>query len=243
MSYTVQDVAGEFVADRTNPALRLAYRVAGPEVGDAVRADPRSRSIGRAGAHVPRVQDGRGRAAPGTRPRRLLETGEWLGARARIEGTLALSQRGTGDWEAEFQGNLLEVDLATLVGKRFPRHRLGGPARVAIHTARWGDRPGQGPGWIEAKGELVATQGTVGVDLCNALAREMRFRLAPRMARLDPRKTELEFRSLGMGFDMQPSGEIHLSGALGSEFTPDAVLVSGTAPLVFAPTARPACTD
>ena len=76
----------------------------------------------------------------------------------------------------------------------------------------------------------------MGVDLCSALAREMRFRLSPRMARLDPRKTEIEFRSLGMAFDMQQNGEIHLSGALGSEFTPDAVLVSGTSPVVFAPT-------
>jgi hypothetical protein len=166
----------------------------------------------------------------------FFDTRDWLGPRARVEGTLALSQRGVGEWEAEFAGDLLEVDLATLVGKRFPRHRLAGTAKVAIQTARWGDRPGQGPGWIEAKGELVASQGAIGIDLCNALAREMRFRLATRMARLDPRKTELEFRSLGMAFDMQQNGEIHLSGALGSEFTADAVLVSGAAPLVFAPT-------
>ena len=63
----------------------------------------------------------------------------------------------------------------------------------------------------------------------------MKFRLAARVTRLDPRKTEAEFRSLGLAFDMKPSGEIHLAGALGSEFSPDTVLVNATAPLVFAP--------
>jgi hypothetical protein len=56
------------------------------------------------------------------------------------------------------------------------------------------------------------------------------------MARLDPRKTEVEFGSLGVSFAIQANGEIHLAGALGNEFTPDTVLVSTSAPLVFAPT-------
>jgi hypothetical protein len=236
LSYVVQDVAGEFVADRTNPTLRLAYRVAGPGSGtrcELTLARDRSAEPVRT-ALVFKTVEGVPLAA------RVLdvffETGEWLGAGAKVEGTLSLGQHGAREWEAEFQGNLLDVDLATLVGKRFPRHRLAGPARVAVEKARWGDRPGQGPGWIEAKGELVATQGTVGVELCTALAREMRFRLSPRMARLDPRKTEIEFRSIGMAFDMRQNGEIHLAGALGSEFSPGAVLVSGTSPVVFAPT-------
>jgi hypothetical protein len=166
----------------------------------------------------------------------FIDSGAWLGTGAKVEGTLALSQRGAGDWQADFQGKLIDVDLATLVGRRFPRHRLAGAARVSIQSARWGERPGQGPGWIEANGELVATQGSIGIDLCHSLAREMRFRLAPRLVRADPRKTELEFRSLGLAFGMHGNGDIHISGALGSEFTPDAVLVSGSAPLVFAPT-------
>ena len=87
----------------------------------------------------------------------------------------------------------------------------------------------------EARGELTASQGSIGVDLLQALAREMKFRLASRVSRLDPRKTETEFRSLGLAFDMQPSGEIHLTGALGNEFSPDTVLVNATAPLAFAP--------
>ena len=119
---------------------------------------------------------------------------------------------------------------------RFPRHHLSGTARVALQSARWGDRPGQGTGWREARGELIASTGSIGVDFLNALAREMKFRLSPRVTRLDPRKTEVEFRSLGVGFDMQANGEIHLTGALGNEFSPETVLVNATAPLVLAPT-------
>jgi hypothetical protein len=122
------------------------------------------------------------------------------------------------------------------VGEKFPRHRLAGLARVALQTARWGDRAGHGPGWIGAKGALIASQGIIGVDLVNALAREMRFRLSPRMARLDSRRTELDFQSLGVAFDMRADGEILLAGALGQEFTPETVLVSASVPLVFAPT-------
>ena len=131
-----------------------------------------------------------------------------------------MSQAGASDWEADFQGSLIDVDLASLVGKRFPRHHLAGTARVALQRARWGERPGQGVGWAEAKGELTAGQGSIGVDLLQALAREMKFRLASRVTRLDPRKTEAEFRSLGLAFDMQPSGEIHLAGRWATSSVP-----------------------
>jgi hypothetical protein len=236
LGFSVQDVAGAFVADRSNPMLRVAYRLAEPESRTQCEltlnrdraADPVQMSL------VLKTLEG----VP--LPARVLDvffdTAPWLGPRAKVEGALALKQTGAKDWEAVFHGNLLDIDLATLVGKKFPRHRLAGLARVAFHTARWGERPSQGPGWLEAKGELIASHGTVGVDLLNALAHEMRFRLSPRMARLDPRKTEVEFRSLGVSFDMQANGEIHLAGALGNEFTPDTVLVSASAPLIFAPT-------
>lgn len=236
LSYEVQDVAGEFFADPTNPVLRVAYRMAEPGTGTRCEL-----SLGRDRSAEPvrttlvfKTVEGLPLTARVLDP--FFETGEWLGAKAKVEGTLSLAQSGSAEWEAEFQGNLLDVDLGTLVGKRFPRHRLAGPARVAIQSARWGNRPGQGSGWIAAKGELVAAQGTIGVDLCNALAREMRFRPSPRMSRIDPRKSDLDFRSLGVAFDMQSNGEMHLSGALGTEFTPDAVLVSGPGPLILAPT-------
>jgi hypothetical protein len=106
---------------------------------------------------------------------------------------------------------------------------------VSIAKARWGHRPDQRPGWVEVKGELLAGQGSVGVDLLHALAREMKFRLSPRLSNLDPRKTEIEFRALGLAFDMQANGEIHLAGALGSDSPPEAVLDGATYPLVSAP--------
>ena len=71
-------------------------------------------------------------------------------------------------------------------------------------------------------------QGSIGVDLLNALAREMKFRLSPRVTRQDPRKTEVEFRMMGVAFEMQANGEIRLSGALGNEFSPETVLVSAS---------------
>jgi hypothetical protein len=235
LRYAIGDLAGEFVADPSNPTLRVAYRLGEP--GSGARCEltlNRDR-----GANPVRsvlvLKTLEGLPLPARVLDVFFETDDWLGPRAKVEGTLALSQAGSGDWEADYQGSLIDVDLSSLVGKRFPRHHLAGTARVAFQRARWGERPGQGTGWREAKGELIASQGSIGVDLLQALAREMKFRLASRVTRLDPRKTEAEFRSLGLAFDMQPSGEIHLAGALGNEFSPDTVLVNATAPLVFAP--------
>ena len=78
--------------------------------------------------------------------------------RRRLMERSACGQIGAADWEADFQGNLIDVDLSTLVGRRFPRHHLSGNARVALQSARWGDRPGQGTGWREARGELIASR-------------------------------------------------------------------------------------
>ena len=135
------------------------------------------------------------------------------------------------DWDALFQGELIDVDLARLVGRRFPRHRLTGRARVAIKQARWGQRPTQGYGWLDVKGELSAGQGSIGVDLIEALAREMKFRRSARLANLDSRRTEVDFRALGLSFAMQSSGEIQIAGALGAEFAPETVIAGATTPL------------
>jgi hypothetical protein len=236
LTFSVQGVAGEFVADGARPTLRVAYRLAETGVGTHCElmvsrdrtADPARTTI--------ELKTLEGVPLPGRVLDVFFDTARWLGPRARVEGTLILDQTGTKDWEGQFTGNLLDVDLATLVGEKFPRHHLAGLARVAVKQARWGDRPGQGPGWIEAGGALIASQGIIGVDLVNALAREMRFRLSPRMARLDSRRTDLDFQSLGVAFDMRADGEIHLAGALGQEFTPETVLVGASVPLVFAPT-------
>ena len=120
----------------------------------------------------------------------FFDTADWLGPDAQVEGTLTLRQTGAKDWEADFQGDLLDVDLGVLVGRRFPGQRLSGLARVALKSARWADRPGQGFGWVEAQGELTSGQGTIGIGLLRALASEMKFRFAPKLARLDDRKPD-----------------------------------------------------
>jgi hypothetical protein len=236
LSFEVADLAGEFAADPGQPTLRVAYRLAAPGASTQCELSlSRDRTIDpvRTSLVLKTVE---GSPLPGRVLDVFFDTAQWLGSRAKVDGTVILSQSGSGEWEAEYRGNLIDVDLATLVGRQFPRHQLSGLARVALKQARWGDRPHQGPGWIEARGELVAGQGMIGVDLLAALAREMKFRLSPRVTRTDQRRTELEFRAIGLEFDMRSSGEIHLGGALGSEFSPDTVLVGPTAPLAFAPT-------
>jgi hypothetical protein len=102
--------------------------------------------------------------------------------------------------------------------------------------ASWGQRPGgQGPGWLEVKGELVAGQGAIGIALLEALAREMKFRPSGRKPHVDARKPDVDFRSLGLCFAIHSNGEIQINGALGTEFPPDAVLAGASSALLSAP--------
>src|SRR4029077_8185348 len=134
----------------------------------------------------------------------FVDAEDWLGTEATLDGTLSLRRSGSQDWEADFQGDLLDVDLGVLVGRRFPGQHLSGLARVALKSARWAERPGQGFGWVEARGELTCGEGTIGIGLLRALASEMKFRFAPKLAKLDERKPEIDFRALGLTFAMTP---------------------------------------
>ena len=233
--FAAQDVAGAFKADPIEPKLSIAYRLV--EAGSKTRCEmvlsrDRSTDPVRASLALKTLE------GPPLSARVLnvfFDATGWMGDDAKVAGELALRRSGGREWEGEFTGDLLDVDLAAMVDRRFPSHRLAGSARVAVEAARWGDRPGQGPGWIEARGRLSAGQGVVGADLLTALAREMRFRLDPRASRIDPRKTELEFGALGLGFDMRADGEIHLTGSLGNEYAPEAVLAGGSNAIAFAP--------
>ena len=171
LHYQVQDVAGEFLADRRRPTLRVAYRLAEP--GGGTRCEltlQRDRLADPVGTALV-LKTLQGHPLPARVFDVFFDTAEWLGPRATIDGTLSLAQAGAGEWEADFQGNLIDVDLATLVGRRFPRHHLSGSARVAIEKAQWGDRPGQGRGWRKAKGELVrAARERSASALLSALA-------------------------------------------------------------------------
>ena len=198
LQFALGEIAGEFVADAVTPVLRIAYRIS--EKGSGTRCelsfsrDRRSDPI----ATTVVLKTVEGAPLPAHVLNVFFDAGDWLGTDAKVEGTLTLHQAGSGDWEADFHGELLDLDLAKLVGRRFPRHRLAGRARLMIENARWGERPSQGPGWVQVKGELVAGQGSIGVSLLEALAREMKFRLSPRLLHIDPRKTEIEFQSLAL---------------------------------------------
>ncbi len=235
LHFTPREIAGEFLIDPAAPTLKLAYRM--PAGGGHTRCeltlirDRRSEPLQTSLV----LQTVEGLPLPARTLNVIFDAEDWLGTQAKLEGTLTLRQAGSKDWEADFQGDLLDVDLGKLVGRRFPRHRLTGRARVAIRKARWGDRLDQGIGWIEAEGDLVVGPGSIGTDLIDALTREMKFRRSARLTHLDPRKTEVDFRLLGLSFVMQPDGEIHIAGALGGEFPPDVVLAGATTPLLSAP--------
>jgi hypothetical protein len=235
LHFMLRDLAGEFAADRSMPSLKLAFRMphqtSGTRCELTLSRDRRSEPL----VTTLSLKTVEGLPLPARVLNVFFDAESWLGPDATVEGLLSLRQTGSQEWEADFQGGLLDVDLAKVVGRRFPRHRLAGRSRLAIERARWGERPGQGVGWIEVKGELLAGQGSIGVSLLEALAREMKFRLSPRLAHLDPRKTEVDFRALGLSFEMQSNGEIQIAGALGAEFPPDAILAGATTSLMSAP--------
>ena len=182
IAYTLREVAATFGAEGGTPVLRASYRVVGD--GPTTRCEltlTRDRSA-RPVAHDDRLRD---QGGPCPCQARVLDpyfaTADWLGASARVSGSLTLQKAGEGDWEAEFRGELLDVDLAALVSRWFPDHRLGGKATVRVRSARWADRPGgQGPGWVEADGSLAAGPGAMSVSLLEALKGELKFKLDPR---------------------------------------------------------------
>jgi hypothetical protein len=237
LNFRVHDLAGEFVADRTNPVVRLGYRMS-EENSASTRCElslARHRSAESVESELMmRTVEGLPLSA------RVLDaffdSSSWLGDQARLDGKVTLRQRDGKDWDAEFQGRLLDVDLETMIGRRFPHHRMVGLATLAVKSARWTELPTQqGRGWAEAEGELTAGQGSIGVDLLRAMSRELKFRISPKFSRIDPKHNVIDFRKLGLAFTIRPDGEIALNGALGSEFSPDTVLASLSSPIIFAP--------
>jgi hypothetical protein len=239
--YRLREVIGQFLADRAAATVRASYRVADPKGPASApgtrceltltrdrRADPVRTTL------ALRTMEGLPLPARVLDP--FFDSADWLGSAARVEGALTLRQDGSKDWEAEFQGNLLDIDLSELVNRRFPSHSVRGKARLAVASARWAERPGQGYGWVEAQGEMTAGPGVIGYGLLQALRTEMKFRPAPRLARVvSAGQVDLDFRALAFTFAMTPDGEIKVGGALGTEYEADAVLVGRTEPLAFAP--------
>jgi hypothetical protein len=235
LKYALHEVAGTFQATPGAPSVTVSYRIASRDASTRCELtlvrDRKSEPV-RTTLVLKTME---GLPLPAHVLDVFVDAQEWLGPEATVEGTLSLRQAGGKEWEADFQGDLHDVDLGVLVDRRFPGQHLSGLARVALRSARWAERPGQGYGWVEAVGELTSHQGTIGVGLLRALASEMKFRFAPRLARLDDGKPNVDFRSLGLAFAMTPDGEIKITGALGTEFTPDVVLAGATGPLAYAP--------
>lgn len=167
----------------------------------------------------------------------FFDSGAWLGQDAKVWGTIRLTESNAREWSGEFEGELIDLDLETLVAERFPGQRLHGKARLVVRSARWSERPGQGFGWSSAEGELSCGRGSIGVELLRSLASQMRFRLAPKYQQLDSRLVEVGFRSLGLGFRLESDGQIKLAGGCGKDFAPDVVLVGSNqlTPLAYAP--------
>ena len=166
----------------------------------------------------------------------LFDADDWLGTEAKISGSLELRQANSSDWKARFEGEILDVDLARLVNQRFPRHRLTGKARITFEKAVWGQRPsGQGPGWIEVKGQLVAGAGSIGLNLFESLAQgdEIPARCSKALCRSSQARSRVPLA--GAFVCDAGNGEIQITGALGAEFPPDAVLASSSSTLLTAP--------
>ena len=240
IKYTVADLAGAYVAEAKSPSVFIGYRFLNESDSSSTRCElklTRDRGI-----EPPRTTlrlqtvEGLPIAARALDP--FFNTRERIGAKSRFEGTIELSRGGdSADWDIDFAGSLLDVDLAKLVGARDADFRLTGTAKIEVRTAKWRNRPGQGYGWSEASGEIVSSSGTIGLSLLRALRGEMRFRLNPKLARYEDRSGELEYHALGLTFDLGRDGELNLAGALGSEYPGGTVLVhaNNITPLAFAP--------
>ena len=235
LAANLRNLAGELVIEPQRTTLKLAF--AAPGSGGVTRCEAtleRDRRVEPVATTLT-VKTVEGPPLPARALAPFFDADDWLGSRASVLGELELKQAGAGGLQARFTGSIHEIDLGVLVGKRFPGQRLSGRAHVAITTARWGDRGDQGPGWLEAKGELIGDSGSIGVPLLDALTREMRFRPSARLKTQTLRKPDVDFRALGLAFAINSEGEIHLEGALGSEFAPDVVLAGATMPLMSAP--------
>jgi len=237
LRYSIRDVAGTFQTDRSAPTLKASYRMV--HGGASTRCElslSRDRSAEPVRTSlVIKTMDGL--PLPGRVLDVFIDSADWIGKDARVEGALTLRQTGAKDWEAEFQGDLHDVDLGTLIGRRFPSQRLSGLAHLAVEDAKWGDRPGQGYGWIEARGELNTGQGSIGSSFLAALGSEMSFRVDQKVVgpgRGQPR-LDMDFQALGLTFEIRPDGEIVLGGALGTDYAPDAVIVHEGMTLAYAP--------
>jgi len=122
-----------------------------------------------------------------------------LGGRAEFQGRATLSFKPSG-WSGEIDGRLTQVDLESLVSRRFP-HKLTGEAEIATyHSARFEDGR-----LIEASGVLNSDGGVVSTGLLRAAAE-----LFP-VSAIEPAAEVAPYDRLSIGFTISQGG-LMLSG-------------------------------
>lgn len=96
-----------------------------------------------------------------------------LGSQCRFRGHLSAKQtpgdRTHGGWDGEISGNLFDVDLGSLVSRRFG-HRFSGTGQVLVESARF--RRGR---LEEVSGELAVGPGEIGRSLIGAAVEHLRL--------------------------------------------------------------------
>ncbi len=143
----------------------------------------------------------------------LFDASAWLGDSAQVRGTLRIERRADQPFSARFEGELTDVELASLVQNHFPDQRLSGRARLSIRSAIWDLLPGaQTSGWRSVEGRLSAGSGRIGGGFLRALGEEMRFSVEPESL-TQANSSNLTFQSLGLDFSLRESGEILVQGA------------------------------
>ena len=234
--YTLREVIADFRLDRGAPAVHASYRMLGD--GPTTRCEltlRRDRSA-RPVRTTLAFETKEGLPLPARVLDPFFAAADWLGPDARVAGALTLTRDGEAQWEAEFRGDLLGVDLATLVAARFPDHHLAGTAAIQVKSARWANRgDGKGAGWVEAEGALTVGPGAIGANLLRGLGTEMKFRLDPKL--IAARDAEVPFQDFGLAFAMAGDGQLRLAGDLGTDYPAGAVIVAGVGrpPLAAAP--------
>ncbi len=177
----------------------------------------------------------------------LIDSERWLGTEARVVGHIELSKSDEStEWDLEVKGLLTDVDLRSLVTRHFPNQKINGSAQITIEEAKWGPSPGRsGAGWHRVAGRFEAGEGSIGIDLLEALQREMGIRLHERSIQAEDmsgnrNELKVEFDRIGFDFAFEPNGEIQLGRILDS-FSPGAIILSaGTLePIALVPNRSP----
>lgn len=91
-----------------------------------------------------------------------------LGKGARFQGYLVANRAADG-WEGEVLGQLQNVDLKELVGRRFP-HEMSGAGLMELERVRF--RAGR---VVSAQGAFHASNGRIGRSLINALRSQLQL--------------------------------------------------------------------